>query len=145
MNLFRQLSLKDKETLLKFPAFISLLAANGDGKLDETEKMSAVKFSHMKTFSGEPFLAEFHLAADKVFETNLDQLDRDLPKETANREAAIKMELLKIETIVLKLGKRYASGIHRSMSSFKEHVSKAHRHVLVDFILPIPIPGLTEN
>jgi hypothetical protein len=31
------------------------------------------------------------------------------------------------------------------MKSFTEHVSKAHHNVLVDFILPLSIPGLTDN
>ncbi|MCU7549289.1 hypothetical protein OCK74_09185 [Chitinophagaceae bacterium LB-8] len=38
MKSFEVLRLKEKETLLKYPAYISLLAANRDGKLDEEEK-----------------------------------------------------------------------------------------------------------
>ena len=72
------------------------------------------------------------------------QLDRDLPKENDKREATIKKELLNLEIIVLKLGKEFTSTMHRSMQSFKEHVSKAHHNVLVDFIFPIPIHGLTD-
>lgn len=36
--------------LLKFPAYISLLSANNDEGLDDTEKKSAIKFSHIKLF-----------------------------------------------------------------------------------------------
>lgn len=48
-----------------------------------------------------------------------------------------------IEKVVLKLGKEYAAVMHRNMKSFKEHVSKAHHNVFIDFIFPMPIEGLT--
>jgi hypothetical protein len=144
MKPFKNLSLQENERLLKYPAYISLLAANNDGILDEEEKKAAIRFSHLKTFSSDPFLIEFYNETDKVFENNIEQLDKNLPKEKEKREKAIKKELLKLEKIVLKLGKKYTSIMHCSMKSFKDHVSKAHHNVLIDFIFPFIIPGLTE-
>jgi hypothetical protein len=141
---FKNLSLQENEALLNFPAYISLLAANNDGILDEAEKESAIKLAHIKSFSCDPLLTEFYEETDKGFKNKIEQLDKDLPTGKLNREAAIKKELLKIEMILSKLGKDYASTMHHSMKSFKEHVSKAHHNVLVDFIFPLPIPGLTE-
>lgn len=143
MNPFKELTESENYALLKFPAFISLLSANSDNKLDEAEKKSAIKFSHIKTYSSDPLLAEFYQAADKVFENNIQQLDKDLPIEEVAREAALKKELKKLETIAVKLGQEYSAVMHRSMKSFKEHVSQAHHNVLVDFIFPMPIKGLT--
>ncbi len=143
MKQFNNLSEREKESLLKFPAFISLLAANSDDKLDAVEKQSAIKFSHIKTYSCDPLLTEFYQDADKVFKRNIEQLDKDLPQERKRREAVIKKDLSKLETIVLKLGKEYNTVMHRSMKSFKDHVSQAHHNVLVDFIFPMPIKGLT--
>ena len=143
MKPFKKLTESENKALLKFPAFISLLAANSDNKLDESEKKSAIKFSHIKTYSCDPLLAGFYKEADNVFEKNIQQLDKDLPIEKAAREAALKNELRNLETIVLKLGEEYVAIMHRSMKSFKDHVSKAHHSVLVDFIFPMPIKGLT--
>ena len=145
MNQFKNLSLHDTEALLKFPAYISMLAANSDDKLDETEKKVAIKFAHTKTFSCDPLLSEYYQEADKVFESNISQLDNDLPKNVKSRDAAIKYELLNLDKIVEKLGKKYDNVMHKSMKSFKEHVSRAHHNVLVDFLFPIPIPGLTDK
>jgi hypothetical protein len=145
MKPFKKLSVQENEELLKFPAYISLLAANSDGKLDEVEKMSAIKFVHTKTFSSDPFLVNFYLEADKVFENNIEKLDKDLPKEKDKREAIIRKEILNLEMIILKLGKKYTSSMHQSMKSFKEHVFKAHHNIIVDMILPLPIPGLTDS
>ena len=143
MKLFKGLNESENNALLKFPALISLLAANSGNKMDEAEKKSAIKLSHIKTFSCDPLLVEFYKEADKVFEKNMQQLDKGLPIEKAARVAAIKKELAALETIVLKLGQEYTAAMHRSMKSFKDHVSEAHNSVLVDFIFPMPIKGLT--
>lgn len=143
MNWIKNISEKETEALLKFPVYITLLAANVDGKLDKSEKKSAIMFSHIKTYSSDPLLTTFYEQADKVFEANMLQLDKDLPIKTEERAAVIKKELLNLEKIVLKLGKEYVAVMHSSMRSFKEHVSEAHHNVLVDFIFPIPIKGLT--
>ena len=137
MEQLNNFSTKEKEALLKFPAYISLLAANNDGKLDKSEKKSAIKFSHIKTYSSDPLLTEFYKEADIVFERNIEQLDEALPDEKDQREAIIKNELLKLEKIVLKLEKDYALTMHRSMNSFKDHVSKAHHNVLMDLLFPL--------
>ena len=143
MEQFNNLSEQERESLLKFPAYISLLAAVNDDRFDKSDEKSAEKFSHIKTFSSDPLLTEFYKEADKVFKSNIEQLDKELPRERKQREAAIQDELSKLEKIVLKLGKDYTLTMHRSMKSFKEHVSQAHHNVLVDFIFPVPIKGLT--
>ena len=143
MKPFKELTDSETKALLKFPAYISLFAANRDNTLDEAEIASAIKLSHIKTYSCDPLLAEFYTEADSVFEYNIQQLNKDLPVEKAARDATLKDELKKLETIVLKLGDKYATVMHRSMKSFKEHVSNAHHSVLVDFVFPIPIKGLT--
>jgi hypothetical protein len=140
---FINLSVHEKDALLKFPAYISLLAAECDDKLDEEEKKAAIKLSHIKTFSCDPLLAEFYKESDIVFKNNIEQLDKDLPIEKNRRDAVIKKELSKLEEIIEKLGNKYSSVMHLSMKSFKEHVSKAHNNILEDFIFPIPIQGLT--
>jgi hypothetical protein len=145
MNQFKNLSLHDTEALLKFPAYISMLAANSDDTLDEDERKTAIKFAHTKTFSCDPLLSDFYQEANKAFEINITQLDNELPKDVKSRDAAIKNELLNLDKIVEKLGKKYANVMHKSMKSFKEHVSRAHHNVLVDFLFPIPIPGLTDK
>jgi hypothetical protein len=141
---FKELSSKDTEELLKFPVYISLLAANFEGHLDEVEKKSAIKFSHIKTFSCNPLLSQFYKAADKVFENNIESIDRALPKEKDGRGAAIKRELVILAKIASKLGKKYVATMHHDMGLFKQHVSRAHNNVLVNFIFPVPIPGLSD-
>lgn len=143
MKQFSTLTESEKEVLLKFPAYITLLAANSDGLLDKAEKREAIKLEHIKTFTADPLLQEFYREADKVFKNNLQQINKNLPEGREPREVDIKTELMKLEKIVLKLGEDYTSAMHRSMKSFKDHVSKAHHNVLIDFVFPMPIKGLS--
>ncbi len=143
MKTFENLNQNEISMLLKFPAYISLLAANSDGKMDEAEKKEAIHFTHIKTFSCDPLLSDFYKEAEKVFLANIEELDDSLPKGKNEREMAIKKELSKLEHILNKLGKEYASTMYRSMQSFTEHVSKAHNNVLEFFIIPLYIKGLT--
>lgn len=143
MKNLENLSPSEKEFLLKFPAYISLLAANNDLGMSESEKEAAINFSHIKTFSHDPMLHSFYQQADKEFKQNITDLDNQIPKDKNERESAIQNELAKIETILGKLEKDYAAILVRSMTSFKNHVSKAHHSILEYFIFPIPIKGLT--
>ena len=145
MNPFKNLTVKENEALLKFPAYISLLAANDDGIFDEAEKKRAINFAHCRAITRHPLLAEFYVEVDTLFKNNLEQLDQELPKEKDRREAVIKRKLVQLEKIVLKLEKEYSLTFSRSLGSFKEHVLKQHHSVLVDFILPLAIPGLTAR
>lgn len=140
---FKNLTIREHELLLQFPAYISLLAANTDGRLDTAERFSAIELAHVKTYSGDPRLQEFFAEVNKTFEKTIDELDKTLPLGKQNRQLAIKAKLLRLEKIVLKLGSEYATIIHKSMGSFKDHVSRAHHNVLVDFLFPIPIKGLS--
>lgn len=143
MKQFSMLTKDERGALLKFPAYITLLTANSDGLLDKAEKKEALKLEHIKTFSPDPVLKEFYREANKVFKNNLETLVENLPEGRKSREAVIKYELAKLEKIILKLGDDFASVMHHSMKSFKDHVSKAHHNVLVDIIFPLPIKGLS--
>jgi len=144
MKIFQHLSPNEKEELLKFPAYISLLAVNSHGGMDAVEKKYAINLSHIKTYSCDPLLYVFYQEADKVFTKNIEELDRELPHEIHERDAAIKSALSGLDKILVKLGENYTETMHRSMQSFKDHVSKANRNVLEYFIFPLPIKGIND-
>src|SRR4051812_4963091 len=104
MRIFETLTPEEKHELLKFPAYVSLLAANADGGLDKAEKKAAIHFSHIKTYSCHPALSDFYREADKAFEQNISQLDKQLPNSKSERRAAIKHKLERLEKILIKLG-----------------------------------------
>ena len=145
MDTFEKLSKADQIEFLKFPAYISLLAANQDGITDEQEIKTAIEFDHLKTYTGNPMLLGFYEQADHVFKDNIIQLDNELPKGENERNTAIMVKLRTLENLLLKFDKVYAATMHQSMKSFTEHVSAAHQNFLESFIFPIPIKGITEQ
>lgn len=139
---FENLTTHEYESLLTFPAYISLLAANADGRLDETEESSAIDFAHIKTYSSDPLLVDYFNEVHQTFSITLNALNKTLPFGKTNRENAIKKRLVELEEIVNKLDPDHGDIILKSMQSFKDHVSRAHHNVLLDFILPFSIKGL---
>ena len=60
MDLFDILSEQENRELIKFPAYISILADNSDDELDEMEKKSVIKFANTKTLTYNPLLFHFY-------------------------------------------------------------------------------------
>jgi len=143
MKEFKDLTLKQKQDLLKFPAYISLLASS-DAVMDETERLVAINLAHTKAFSCQPLLEDYCKESEIIFEENLKQLEASLPKDKESRDVAIRKEMAILEKTLARLGKEYVSAMHHSLKSFKEHVLKAHHSVIIDFLIPIPVPGLTD-
>ncbi|MBS1669245.1 MAG: hypothetical protein JST58_17880 [Bacteroidetes bacterium] len=144
MEYFKDLDENERNALLKYPAYISLLASSNQEGLDEKEKKVALKLSHIKTFSCEAKLVPFYKEAEKCFEAEIDRLNKELPKDRHVRTAIITKELGKLDVILKKLGGEYASALHKSMRIYKDQVSRAHQNVLEYFIFPMPIPGITD-
>lgn len=139
---FKGLSTGEKELMYKYPAYISLLAANTDGKFDEVEKLSAIDFNHVKTYSCDPELSDFFHKVDQDFNSIITELNKELPLGRVNRNDSIKKKLAELEVIILKIDDEHKLLIYKSIQDFKDHVSRAHHNVLVDFIFPVPIKGL---
>jgi len=141
MKQYRDLTALQKNSLLRFPVYISLLATS-DSKIDQEERKVAIKLAHTKAFACHSMLAEFCRESENVFETNLIQLEAILPTDKKSRDEAIRTELAKLEKLLQKLGPEYTLVMRQSMKTFKDHISMAHHSVIEDFILPIAIPGL---
>lgn len=142
MKPFKQLSFHDNKVLMSLPVYISLLAANADGIMDEDEKQVAVEFAHIKSFSGNALLKSYYKESENVFKNSLLHVNKQLPKEKASRELAIKKELVHIEKIVMKLDEPHKTILNQDMNALANHISKAHNNVLVNFLFPISITGL---
>lgn len=141
-----KLNPNEVDMLLKAPVYISLLAANANSNhgLDETEKKAAIKLTHIKKISSHPTLQGFYKEAEKVFSTNMEQLNNELPYGIIERERAIKRELAKLGPVFAKLENEYSVTLQQSFQSYADYVSRAHR-TAVYAIFPIPIGGFNVS
>src|SRR6185436_17529181 len=85
MKSFDDLNHAEKDLLLKFPVYVSMLAADKNDHLDKIEKKTAIQFCHIKTFTCDPLLSKFYHEAEKNFETNINELDNTLPRDKNER------------------------------------------------------------
>jgi len=143
MRNFKNLHTLEYKKLLQLPAYITLLAANTDGYLDNIEKHAAIELMHIKTYAADELLIDFFKDVQDSFKENMINIDSYLPIGKKERETTIKNELQKLEKHLVLLDDKHVKVMHKSMKSFKEHVSHAHHNTLVDFIFPTPIKGLT--
>lgn len=144
MNTFTTISEYERNLLLDYPIYISLLAANKDGEFDEKEKKAALELYKTKMHASNPLLDEYYSASEKDFENRLIKMDEKLPKDRITRDNVINKELEYLSNVLYKLDQTYSEALIQSMKSFQEHVSKAHRNALLNFIFPIPISGLSD-
>lgn len=142
MKLLSNLNEDEKKQVLLAPVFISLLAANADGELDEGEKAIAIKITHCKTYTSDPALKEFYEEVLQTFETNIDKYDAELPKGQSFRKRAIDMELQKLVPVLLKLGEEEARQLYKSLQSYTDHVSRAHWNVPNDPMICLELEGI---
>jgi hypothetical protein len=144
LHVFEDLSPQEKKQLIRLPVYVSLLAASKDWSLDRLEKNTAIKLTHIKTFSCDPVLADYYAAVDQDFERAVAEISQQLPEEKEARELAIRRELRKLDGILRKLDKDYATSLYHSLRSYKDQVSRAHRNILEYFLFPLPINGITD-
>lgn len=136
---------EEKNKVLQAPAYISLLAANADGQMDEEEKYEAIKFSHIKTYTSHKLLKPFYQQVEKHFIENIDLLNDKLPKNKAERQTIIQEELENINSIIGKLDLFTSNTLRKSLKEYTEHISKIHRNVMEEFVFPFAIKGLTDK
>ncbi|MEO8860384.1 MAG: hypothetical protein ABI358_03120, partial [Ginsengibacter sp.] len=65
------------------------------------------------------------------------------PFDEAKR-IALKKEINTVNLTIEKLDKEYAQALNKSLENYTNHVKRAAYTVFMDFIFPLPMPGLTD-
>lgn len=144
MKHYSDLNKREKEQLLKLPAYRSLLTSTAEGGIDKEEKNTAVKITHVKAYSSNPILVDFYKEAENIFEKTITDLDAELPHNREDRNLAIQTGLNNLESLLSKLDPEFVSALRRSMRSYDYYISKAHQNVMEYFIFPMPIEGISD-
>ncbi|MEO6288814.1 MAG: hypothetical protein ABIO76_02770 [Ginsengibacter sp.] len=76
----------------------------------------------------------------ELFESAIRQYS---PFDEAKR-IALKREMVKVNHVIEKLDKNYVQALNESLEKYTNHVKRAGHTVFVDFLFPLPMPGLTE-
>lgn len=141
---FEKLTDDERELLYKAPVLVSVLASCSFNEVNKIKKADAIKLSHLKTFTANPLLIPYYSEVEKNFKELFEEAIRQyFPFNEANR-TALKREMAQVNHVIEKLDKNYAQALNESLEKYTNHVKHAGHTVFVDFIFPLPIPGLTE-
>jgi hypothetical protein len=140
---FDKLTKKERLLLLSAPALVSVLAAIEGNEISLVDKADAIYLAHLKTYTAEFVLLPYYDEAEKNFKLNFNNLvDKYSPLDDGNRQK-LKEEINSANMVIDKLDSEFALTLHKSLQGYARHVKMADMG-LVDFIIPVPIPGLTD-
>ena len=144
INQFEKLTSEERELLYKAPVLVSVLASSSFNEVNKAQKADAIKLAHLKTFTAAPLLLSYYAQVEKTFKDQFeDAIKKYFPFDDAKRND-LKKEIEKVNKIIGKLDKEYAHTLRNSLDKYARHVKKAAHSVFLDFIFPVPIPGLTD-
>ena len=124
----------DEMTLLKDAhAYITVLIAGADGKIDPNELSWAEKIAQIRTFAGDDRMHDFHEAVNAEIAGKIKAVIAELPTDTAARNAAISDKLSNLNPILASLDPYIGAYLYKGYVSFAERIAKASGGVLSFF------------
>lgn len=141
---FKKLTKKEIELLVKAPPLVSVLAASANHEISNSEKKDAMELAHLKTFTAHPLLIPYYKEVEKNFSRYFEETVKKYAPFDDNKREELKKEINVLNNVIAKLDRDYAKMLHSSFTKYAEHVKEADKSFLLNFIFPLPIPGLTD-
>ena len=118
------------EALLLAPVMVSILIAGADDNIDNNEIKEAIAMAKSKQTRAREGLNDYYKLVATDFESNLRKLIHDLPPTAAQRTPVINKELRRLNRILIKLDKPFATKIYGSLKDMAKHVAEASGGIL---------------
>ena len=106
-------------------AYITILIAGADGKIDEKEINWAEKIAHIRTYAGDERLKAFHEEVDQNLHTRIQTLISELPTDVSSRSNAISEKLAGLNPILTSLDPYIGAYLYKGYVSFAQRVAKS--------------------
>lgn len=119
------LTSEEKSLLFNIPALIAVLVAGADGQMDQKELSWSEKIVHFRANYKDSKLHDFYLEVEKYIHDSVEEYKNELPKEVSQREAAINIELAKVNNIFGKIDKHFAEELYHSFHTFAKQVARS--------------------
>lgn len=112
------------------PAYVSVLIAGADDNIDKSEIKSAIQLAKVKQQKAREALLGYYKAVGERFEEDFMGLIEGLPHAAAERGPAINRELKKLNLILPKLNKTFATEFYASLKDIAKKIAEASGGVL---------------
>lgn len=129
------LSTEEISRLKDAHAYIAILLAGADGKIDANELSWAEKIAHIRSFAGDERLKTFHEEVDHELSQKIKQLLAELPAETPARNQTISVELAHLNPILARLEPSIAFYLYKGYCSFAHRIATSSGGILSFFTI----------
>ena len=119
------LTSEERSTLRDAFAYITILIAGADGKIDPDELSWAEKITQIRTFAGDERLKVFHTDVNETLATRIKELIGELPQDVKSRSAIISEKLASLNPILGSLEPSIGAYLYKGYKSFAERIAKA--------------------
>ncbi len=116
-------------------AYITVLIAGADGKIDPEELSWAEKITQIRTFAGDKRLKDFHTDVNAGISERIKELIAQLPSDVASRSAIISEKLTSLNPVLAGLDPSLGSYLYKGYKSFAERIAKASGGILSFFTI----------
>lgn len=106
-------------------AYITVLIAGADGKIDPNELSWAEKITQIRTFAGDERLKDFHVEVNEMVGNRIKQLIAELPNDVTSRNAIISEKLSHLNPILASLDPSLGYYLHKGYVSFADRIAKS--------------------
>ncbi len=118
------------EALVKAPVLVSILIAGADDNIDKNEIKEAIAVAKSKQTRAREGLVEFYKMVADDFENELHRQISTLPGTAAERTPVITKELKRLNRIMVKLDKVFATKLYGSFKDMAKRVAEASGGIL---------------
>ena len=119
------LTTEDVQLIKDAYAYVTVLIAGADGKIDDKELEWAEKIVQIRTFSGDERFFPIHEAISQELPGKIRSTIAELPTDTKARQAALSTKLAALNPILAKLHPRTGAYLYKGYLNFAERVAKA--------------------
>lgn len=119
----RNLNPEEYALLKDAAAYIVILIAGADGNIDATEIEWAEKIVHIRTYTGDERLKDFHQELDSELPAKLKQLIAELPKDVAKRSEIVSEKLTGLNPILASLPPAIGAYLYKSFVTYARRIA----------------------
>lgn len=122
---FDNLSDAEIELMLKAPILVCILVAGADNHIDKSEIEEAINLAKKKSKKSRARLIEFYSAVAEDFEDKLKILIQSFPVEASERNPLISQELSRLNPILSKIDKSFATHFYESIKEMAHKIAES--------------------
>ena len=130
VNAFQNLSEEEIELMLQVPLLVTILIAGADGNIDKSEVSEAISIAKGKRTRARKELQQFYSEVAQDFEDKLKAMIHNMPSDQNKRAEDITAQLSKVNDILPRLEKSYATKFYESTKDLAKKIAEASGGIL---------------